>query len=69
MPSPIFCIITSSPYGTAQPPRSNPSRVSSSLRPGAWITPSRLILMVASILAIGFSFGLSADITPGRPAV
>src|SRR5207302_3311048 len=36
--SPILATVASSPYGIPQPPRSNPSRVSSSGRPGPCIT-------------------------------
>src|SRR5438445_2421753 len=38
--SPILATVASSPYGIPQPPSANPSRVSSSGRPGPCITPS-----------------------------
>src|SRR5438093_7016607 len=37
---PILAMLASSPYSIPQPPRTNPSRVSSSGRPGPCITPS-----------------------------
>src|SRR5215213_9395814 len=42
MPSPITCIFTWSLYAPDQPPCSNPPRRSSSLPPGACMTPSRV---------------------------
>src|SRR6266566_7279944 len=52
MRSPILATIASSLYGTAQPPRSNPSRVSSSGRPGPCITPSSVTPFITIIFPI-----------------
>src|ERR1700741_1110935 len=52
MRSPMAFARTSSPYGTAQPPWAKPSRVSSSGRPGACMTPSSGRLLMPTILGI-----------------
>src|SRR5216684_3608891 len=44
--------ISGSAYGCPQPPCSKPPRRSSSGRPGAWMTPSRVRLMNTTILRI-----------------
>ena len=55
--SPILATIASSLYGTAQPPCANPSRVSSSGRPGPCITPSSVTLFITMTLPIFCPFG------------
>src|SRR5215470_10708175 len=44
--------ITSSPYGGDQPPCWKPSRVSSSARPGACMTPSKVTWLSTTTLLI-----------------
>src|SRR5947209_14309672 len=53
MRAPTAFIITASVFGVAQPPYVNPSRVSSSERPGACMTPSSVTWLITTTLLIG----------------
>src|SRR6187551_1252215 len=52
MPSAASLPVSSSAYGTLQPPCLNPPRRSSSGRPGACMTPSRVTLLNTTIFVI-----------------
>src|SRR5215216_2289526 len=56
MLSPAALPMLGSVYGIAQPPCGKPPRVSSSGRPGPWITPSSVMLRNTTTLLIWISF-------------
>src|SRR5712692_10313770 len=59
--------ISGSAYGCPQPPCSKPPRRSSSGRPGAWMTPSRVRLMNTTILRIRASLTWRGIVPPLHP--
>src|SRR5690242_17451081 len=63
MRAPIAALTTSSTLRSAQPPRVNPPRVSSSGRPGPCITPSSVTWLITTIRLISASFGIIGTMT------
>ena len=68
MPSAASLPVSSSAYGTLQPPCLNPPRRSSSGRPGACMTPSRVTLLKTMIFVMGDPLGLHAAVAQSDDA-